>query len=253
VSKDEEQVPVTPYFGARAAGVILLAMLVSYIAADLFVVKILHHLQEENGIFSLQQQSLDEVGAIRAIILSALNPALILIVSFSLLRAYFPNESLMFIANRFGLKGRPPVNFIVVSFLGGVAYALFFLIVLMHFFPPNEFVASHPASVINSASVGGKLFFAIAAITIVPASEEFLFRGVFYSGLAQSWNKVASAILVSLAFILIHPDTIKSGYWLTHLALYTFPFVLILIREITGSLFGSIMMHSGFNFGVLVF
>lgn len=242
-----------PYFGALAAGGILLVALISYVFADYFLVLLLRHLQETDGILSLLEKNDDEISAMRAALLGVLNPAVTLAVTLSMLGTYFPNVSIRGLTNRFGMVGLPSIKLLVFSFVVGMVYVFFFSKVLMQFFPPDQFVTPHPGNVINYGSLWEKLLFAFTAITIVPLTEEFLFRGVLYQGVAHSWGKLISAICVSFIFVMMHPDTIKSGYWLTHLALYIFPFLMVLLREKTGTLFGSIMAHSGFNFAEIFF
>ena len=161
-----------PYFGARAAGVILIVALVTYIFGDYLLLRLLRHFQETAGIFSLQENNENEIMAMRSAILGVVNPALTMVVCVAMLRTYFPRESIKELFNRFGLVGRPSLKLLVAAFLGGMAYLFFFSKVLMH---------------------------------------------------------------------------------ITHLALYLFPIFMVLIREITGALFGSIMAHSGFNFAEIFF
>ncbi len=242
-----------PYFGARAAGVILIVALVTYIFGDYLLLRLLRHFQETAGIFSLQENNENEIMAMRSAILGVVNPALTMVVCVAMLRTYFPRESIKELFNRFGLVGRPSLKLLVAAFLGGMAYLFFFSKVLMHIFPPDPFAVPHPANIINFAPIWWKIIFAVTVVTIVPISEEFMFRGVLYQGIINSWGKFVSAICVGAVFVLLHPDTIKSGYWITHLALYLFPIFMVLIREITGALFGSIMAHSGFNFAEIFF
>ena len=231
----------------------MLSVLVAYILADVLLVSVLDQLREQGGLFSLQKFTANELAAVRVMVLSVLNPALAMTVSVVVIKSYLPGETIGSRLNRFGFKGQPTTKLLIASFMGGVVYVLLFSKGLMYFFPPDQFAAPHPAEVINSASLSGKILFSLGVVAIAPVGEEFLFRGVLYGGLAQSWNKWAAGLVVSVAFICIHPGAIESGYWLTHLALYIFTFLLILVRETTGTLFGSVMMHSGYNFGVVFF
>jgi membrane protease YdiL (CAAX protease family) len=145
---------------------------------------------------------------------------------------------------------RPVV--VLVSFVGGGAYLGVFM-ALTKLFPPDQFVAAHPANFIRYASGIEKGLFALSAIVFAPIAEEILFRGVLYQGISHSWGKPVSAILVSAAFVALHPDTISSGYWVTHMALYVFPFFVVFLREATGTLYGPIAAHSGFNATEILF
>lgn len=240
-----------PYFGARAAGVILVVVLVSYIFLDVLIVEILNYLREIDGAFSLRQSSENKIRALKMVSSGIISPWLMLIMTLAVLKTYFQKETINAVIKKFGFAGRPSIKFLAASFVGGIAFVLLFTKILMHFFPPDQFAAPHPANVINYGPAWGILFFAVTAIIIVPVAEEFLFRGVLYQGFSRSWGRLIAAILASLIFISIHPDSIESGYWLTHLSLYIIPFLLILVREITGAIYGSIMVHSGVNFAAI--
>lgn len=138
------------------------------------------------------------------------------------------------------------------SFGLGIIY-IFFFTGLRHLFPPGEFVAPHPANVVNHASTFGILIFVLTACLLAPIAEEVLFRGVLYQGIANSWGKVISAICVSVAFIALHPDSIESGYWVTHATLYLSPFLLVAMRELFGTLYAPIAAHAGLNFTEIFF
>lgn len=238
--------------GAGAAGQILLTALISYILADYVLVEVLNALQEHEGVFSLQGRTANEISALSSVIQGVQNPILTLLICFTFLRNYFPKESVRTLLGRFGLGSELPIKKSAMYFAAGVAYFLFFR-ALAHFFPPSPFAVPHPANVINYATFPEKLVFALSAITVVPASEEFLFRGVLYDSISNSWGKAISTICVSAVFIAIHPSTLESGYWLTHAALYVFPVFMILLRESSGTLYAPILAHSAFNFTEIYF
>jgi membrane protease YdiL (CAAX protease family) len=129
----------------------------------------------------------------------------------------------------------------------GVGFVLLVLNPLLQYSPPTEFVEPHPGNVINAGGAWAKLSLVLAVILFAPVSEEFLFRGVLYQTIAQSTNRAISALVVSSIFIALHPDALRTGYWVTHAILYTFPFVLVALREATGSIHGPILAHAGFN------
>ncbi len=244
--------PLTSNFGARAAGPILAAILISYVLADYALVELLGALRERVGLVSLSNRTDSEIAALRLVIHGFQDPLITLLVCMLMLRRYFPEDSSRMLLSRFGLKKKFPLKNSVACFAAGMLYLMAFKS-LAYFLPPGPFVAANPINVINAAAFSGKLTFAICAITIVPVTEEFLFRGVLYNAFGNSWGKVASAICVSLIFIALHPDTLESGYWVTHSALYVFPLFMVLMREITGTLHGPMLAHSAFNFTEIYF
>jgi membrane protease YdiL (CAAX protease family) len=233
---------------AKAAGIILLIILVVLLLEGAVLNSVLDYLRKSSQGGFLQNASELELRGVRLIILSVLDPLVMFGTTILLLRKRFPAEDLRAITSRFGLRSTISLKIALTSFAVGSLYVVLFTEVLMDVFPPNEFAAPHPANVAASTPVWAQLMFAISASTIVPIVEEFFFRGVLYQGLSAQWNKIAGAIVVSLVFTMFHPDALRSGYWLTHLSLYLIPFALVIAREITGSLTSPIMVHSGFNF-----
>ncbi len=248
-----ESARTAPSFNAKAAGVILLTILVVLLLGGGILNSVLEYLQESSPWGFLRNASQVELSGVRLVILSVLDPVVMFGTTLLLLRRYFPADDLRAIVARFGLRATISLRIALPSFVVGVLYVVLFTEVLMEAFPPNEFAAQHPANDAASTSVWAQLTFAISVSTIVPIVEEFFFRGVLYTGLSAQWNKVAAAIVVSLIFITFHPDMLRSGYWVTHLGLYVIPFIFVIAREITGSLTSPIMIHAGVNFTEVFF
>lgn len=242
-----------PAFNPRAAGVILLTTLVVILLEGAVLNSVLNYLQESTPWGLFRDASKLELAGVRMVVHGIQDPLVMFGTTLLLLKKYFPAEDLRATVARFGLQATIPLKVGLASFLVGTIYFLVFTEILMSVFPPNEFVARHPANVAANTAVWAQLIFAISAVTIVPIVEEFFFRGVLYSGLSAQWNKIAAAIVVSMVFIMFHPDTLRSGYWVTHLSLYLIPFLFVIAREITGSLTCPIMIHSGFNFAEFFF
>jgi membrane protease YdiL (CAAX protease family) len=239
-------------FGVRAAGLTLLVVLVVLILSDFFLQKLLHQLQGTVGLLSLAHKSQNQMAALRSAVLGLLNPAAIFITLVLAWKIHFPGESLKARFARFGCIGAPSIKIVLSSFGLGVLYVVIF-IALARLFPSGFSAIPNPANVINYGSTAEKALFALTAVTIVPISEELLFRGVLYQGIANSWGKPISAVCVSAVFIMLHPENIASGYWLTHAALYISPLFFLGLREIGGTLYSSMAAHSGFNFMEIFF
>ena len=237
--------------GAKLASKILLVTLFALLLGDYFLVRVLDYLQEIPSSYSLDNRTDGEVGALRSIALGFINPALMLLVVTALLKYHF-REPIPALCGRLGMSDAPSVALFVCSFGVGMAYVFGFM-ALGYFFPPDEFVAPHPANIINHATITGKVIFVLNACTLVPLAEEILFRGVLYQGVANSWGKFISIVVSSIAFIAIHPGTIGTGYWVTHAALYLSPLLMIASREATGTLYAPIAAHAGYNFAEIFF
>jgi len=66
--------------------------------------------------------------------------------------------------------------------------------------PPNPLVP-----VVRSPDTARKYFFLVLAVTVGPAAEEVLFRGLVYNALRQRMPSVVAALLQALAFGFLHP------------------------------------------------
>lgn len=245
------QTLAAPRLGAKRAGIIFLVALFALILLDVVVARLLTGFFSRVGFISLLQTE-EQREAIRQIVLTVANPIVIMLTALILLKRFFSGAPLYRILEWAGLKRAFPVTKSLAGLMCGAGYVSVFLM-MRQVFPPSEATMPHPDNVINSAPFGGKLVFAFAVCTLVPVAEEFLFRGVLYQGISERWGKVASALTVSLMFIAVHPATIESGYWVTHAALYIFPFVLILLREVADTLHAPIAAHVGFNVAEIFF
>jgi membrane protease YdiL (CAAX protease family) len=241
------------HLGIRGAGVTLILLLLSLVASNYVLGEALKQWHEVGGIISLQSLSDGEVGAIRLAMFGVTTPGLMFVIPWVVLKSYYPKNSSAQIFIHFGFDNFPSKMALLFSFVGGMAFLLLFSIVLLPLFPPDETVTAHPANAINQGSMWVVLLFAFSAIVFAPIAEEFLFRGVLYKGVSQSTNKIISALVISGLFILAHPDALRSGYWLTQVSLYMFPFLLVLLREKTGALYCPVMLHSGSNFAEIIF
>jgi uncharacterized protein len=244
--------PNAPSFGAREASIVLFFVLLSYLLADVVITASLDFAWIES-LLSIRSRSEDQIAALKRVSSGLLSPSLMFVITIGLLKAYLPRLSIRQLLGKFGLARLPPIKTLFISFVGGTVVVLVFSEILAVLFPPPDFTTIHPANVINHGSTLEKLIFVFSVVVVAPIAEEFLFRGVLYSGISHTWNKQVAAILVSACFVLIHPETISSGYWLTHVLLYVITLILILVREITGTLFTCILVHSGFNFAAVFF
>lgn len=237
-------------FGASAAAVVLLCVLIGEIVDDLLITLILNSRWVEPLSF-LRERGPNEIMATQRAFGGLVGHLLSFGITVAVLKAYLPRCSITELFHRFGwIRSKKQV--LLVSFLGGISLVLLFNYVLMVIFPPPDFAAPHPANVVNYGSTVDKLAFVVGAVLVAPVTEEFLFRGVLYSGISATWNKWVAALLVTLCFICVHPEALSSGYWLTHTLLYITSCVLIIVREVTGALPAGVMFHIGVNFAAVL-
>lgn len=87
---------------------------------------------------------------------------------------------------------------------------------------------------------------AFIAVAIAPVTEELLFRGVLFSGLARSWGVAVSAVVVSATFLLFHlAETM--AYWPSTVAIAMLTLGTISSRMMTNRLGPPIAMHLAYN------
>jgi membrane protease YdiL (CAAX protease family) len=93
----------------------------------------------------------------------------------------------------------------------------------------------------SAKSIGLKIYLGIFAVVIAPLAEEFLFRGLIFSGLKKmGWPRCAW-VGSSLLFAAIH------GSAPIFLSLFAFALVLVWLYEKTDGLFAPVLAHSLFN------
>lgn len=112
-------------------------------------------------------------------------------------------------------------------------------------FPPDKGVHG---PLIEAASAPGwqRIVFVILAILLAPLVEEFLFRGVMFTGFSRSWGKWPAAIFVTVLFALLHIFDV-AGYWPALGAIMLVGAAMLVARIKTNSLGPPIAMHATYN------
>ena len=134
----------------------------------------------------------------------------------------------------------------LLCFATGVAFNVGF-VNLMSLIPiPESWIEANNESV--GAVLSGNIWVAIIATSVIaPVAEELIFRGVFYNMLRDALplrRRLAvliSGFTVSVFFGIYHGNILQG--------LYTFLFsiLLVIIYERTGSIWGPVLVHAGFN------
>ncbi len=127
----------------------------------------------------------------------------------------------------------------------GVGMALVFGYAVEAVFPPGD---TPEGPLIQAASAPGwqRIVFVVLAVILAPVVEEFLFRGVMFTGMTRSWGKWPAAVVVTLLFGLLHIADI-AGYWPALGVITLVGLVMLLLRIRTGSLVPSMAMHAAYN------
>lgn len=127
----------------------------------------------------------------------------------------------------------------------GVGTALFMGYGIEWVFPTGEPVQG---PLLQAALAPGwqRILFVLLAVVLAPVVEEFLFRGVMFSGMARSWGTWPAAIVVTLLFGFLHIFDV-GGYYPALIMVTVAGLGMVLLRMKTGSILPSIAMHCAFN------
>lgn len=112
----------------------------------------------------------------------------------------------------------------------------------------------HPMGPLASAANAGgwaRVLWALLAVCIAPPTEELVFRGVLYAGLARAWRPAAAGVATTVIFVALHATEVGS-YWPAWLAIATLGALALRARVATGSLLPAIALHASYNLGLVL-
>ena len=168
-----------------------------------------------------------------------------------------------FIMARLSLRGRinegafeslgwrpSKVSTIALAALTGGVLSLIYIFGLVPSSPPE--VGQQFGLLATAAAKGGlsRHIWAVAALALAPPVEEFVFRGILFSGLSRALGIRASAAIVTGIFILMHA-TETLGYWPAWAGISLIACATIMFRIKTGSLLPCIAAHAGYNLALV--
>ena len=128
----------------------------------------------------------------------------------------------------------------------GVLMAAVYLALANFVIPVRE--GMHPGLMGSAIAKGGwpLAAWAIMGVAIAPPVEEFVFRGMLWTGLSRSWGPFVAALAVTLVFTLLHvPEAI--GYWPALVAITFLGAATLAARLLSRSLAPPVVLHTGYN------
>lgn len=161
------------------------------------------------------------------------------------------------VLRRRGLKfesiglGRSPLRSDLVS--GFLAFLIFYVILAVVFamvvalFPEAQTKLNEPQEIgfnaLNSSL--DKILAFTALVILAPIGEEIMVRGYLFSGLRSHWNFLPAAIVTGVVFGAAHlqPENPGALVWGAALSTFVLSFVLAYLRERTGALYSSVLVH----------
>jgi ABC-2 type transport system permease protein len=127
----------------------------------------------------------------------------------------------------------------------GAALAAAYLLLATKVHPPAP--TQHWGLLATAAASGGwqRGLWAVIAL-LAPPIEEFVFRGVLWSGLRRSFGALLTGSVVTVFFVGSHA-TEALGYWPAWLAITAVALGTILLRARSGSLVPPLAIHEAYN------
>lgn len=134
---------------------------------------------------------------------------------------------------------------IAVGLCAGLTFAAFYLLLLARIFPPAPAQKWGPMAA--AAATGGwqRPLWAVMAL-LAPPIEEFVFRGVLWSGLRRSFGAATASFLVTALFVVSHA-TEALRYWPAWLPIATLGVGTVSLRAQSGSLLPPLAAHAAYN------
>ena len=90
---------------------------------------------------------------------------------------------------------------------------------------------------------------ALFGVFIAPAAEEIAFRGFLYPSLRPWTGRILAAILTSLPFALLHAQQVAHA-WGPLSMVFLVSLILVAVRERTGSVAASALVHACYNLSI---
>lgn len=131
---------------------------------------------------------------------------------------------------------------------------------------PFAYIAATYSTVPSPLSADDRIVyfvvFAVIGMTFSPIGEELLYRGVAQEGLATRLGQTRAALVEATAFALVHLAhfgivyldgrwsllPLPAAFWVV--AMFGAALLFLAWRRITGSIWGAVLAHAGFNLGM---
>lgn len=140
----------------------------------------------------------------------------------------------------------------IIAVTAGILIAVFNLTFVIPIFPPNPHNHLGPMAQAASASGLNAFLFSVVALFVAPPTEEFIFRGVLYTGLLRRWDQPATMLTVSLLFVALHLSEVI-GYWPALIGISMLAGGTVVARQRTGTLAAPMFLHIAYNAIVVLF
>jgi membrane protease YdiL (CAAX protease family) len=125
-----------------------------------------------------------------------------------------------------------PIAFIVFLIASG-----FIMAVMQAILPSIDWAQEQDVGFNNIISNLDFVLAFLSLVVVAPIAEEVIFRGWLYGKMRRKMSAVPAILIVSLLFGLVH------GQWNVGVVVFTMSIAMCLIRELTGTIWGGILIH----------
>ncbi|HKU45045.1 MAG TPA: CPBP family intramembrane glutamic endopeptidase, partial [Polyangiales bacterium] len=224
--------PSAPQFGAKRA----LWIVASYILTQLGIAGAL------GGVFAVLQQKSSVARVMLIAVVAALAGCAI---AWRMARRSFSGEPAHAFEDVLGVRPATQRQLRLAVAVGFVL-PVFNSLLLIRIFPPSSTQELGP--LVAAMAEGGwtRHVCAFFAICIAPPTEEFIFRGVLFAGLARRLSVPFAALISVVTFVGMHVNS-ASPYWPALVAVALLAVSAQIARIRSGSLVPGIAMHTVYN------
>lgn len=237
----EPPAKVPPYFGAMRASWIAVCYFAAQLATMVFVmgaVGVARALNEHSA-------QLPRMDAASTLTVGAFGVVLGTLLAYHMVRQSFSTSPTGEFENTLGLRA-VPASALGVSALIGFGLALTNATLVTRWFPPSETDSLGPLVAAVEQGGWGRTVCCLFAVVLAPPAEEFVFRGVLFSGFARRWGMPIAASLATLVFVSGHVAGPKP-HWPALVAVGLLGTAAQAARIMSGSLAPGLLMHFTYN------
>jgi membrane protease YdiL (CAAX protease family) len=139
-----------------------------------------------------------------------------------------------------GLRGLPTWTDILLAPVGFIVFmivAVILVAILQAIFPGVNWNESQDVGFSNLISSSDFILAFISLVVVAPVAEELIFRGWLYGKLRAKIPAIPAMLVVSILFGIVH------GQWNVGVTVFVMSIAMCTLREITGTIWGGILIH----------
>jgi membrane protease YdiL (CAAX protease family) len=148
-------------------------------------------------------------------------------------------------AQSLGLRGAPRRQLLLAAAVG-IGICACFTVLSARVFAPPSMKQMSPLALAAAQEGWSRLVWAVLASLIAPVTEEFVFRGALFSGLARSWSPRVAGAITTCVFALMHVTSVPP-YWPALGSVFVLAAAAQIARMRSESLAPGMVMHAVYN------